>query len=127
MVPWKIQLLLETPLLNGAERQALTEVAAKVDAALTAEVKLPTETPTSLWPAIVAPADDALFISRIQLASHWFETVADGAIPTDATSLARRERLTVQILWAKWTANGHAGPPRFGVSAACKICSATRR
>ncbi|MEF2162567.1 hypothetical protein, partial [Pseudomonas aeruginosa] len=68
-----------------------------VDAALTAEVKPPTEMPTSRWPPIAAPADDALFLARIQLASRWFETVADGAIPTDATSLARRERLTANF------------------------------
>lgn len=91
---WKIQLLLDAPLLTAAERQALIDVAAKVDVALATEIKLPNEAPASRWTVLASPADDELFVTRVRLAYRWFDTVSAGAVPADATSLARRERLT---------------------------------
>ncbi len=91
---WKIQLLLETPLLTAAERQALKEVLSRVDAALVSEIKAPSDAPTSRWPKIAAPADDSLFRARMQLARRWFETITAGTTPPESASLARRERLT---------------------------------
>jgi hypothetical protein len=91
---WKIQLLLETPLLTAAERQALQEVVTRIDAALIAEVKPPAATPAFRWPKIASMPDDSLFAARMQLARRWFEMLTSGTAPAGSTNLARRDRLT---------------------------------